>query len=179
MIKRVSIVIILVLSLGIGGYFVFSSVYQKQTRLDNETTNLLIKTLKNPSLLKSINIADASHAANVWVPESSDEQKNIASKLVTYLDHASIYTSEIPKSNELITFGGNIGPSQLIVLNTNKSSIGICPAYYIITKNNSYSVKYIDGVVDVTNGNKHVYVKTDKLYNWLKNDEWKTDYKQM
>ncbi|KNY27177.1 hypothetical protein [Pseudobacteroides cellulosolvens] len=179
MIKRISVYIILILLLGVGGYFAFNSIYQKQTSLDNETINLLIKTLKNPSLVKSINIADDSPPAHAWVPENYERQIEIASKLVTYLEHATMYTSEIPKSQEGLIFAANIGPSQLCVLDTNKSSIIVSPAYYVTVQNNSINVKYIDDVVDVSSNNKHVYIKANKLYNWLKNNEWKIDYINM
>ena len=50
------------------------------------------------------------------------------------------------------------------------------PAYYIEDKNGLINVQYIQDVLVFNNTGAQTYIKSSRLYNWLKNDEWKTEF---
>jgi len=56
------------------------------------------------------------------------------------------------------------------------------PAYYIAPEkldqngNQLYQTKYIQNIVVFNDNGKVTYLKDKQLYDWLKNDQWKTEF---
>ncbi|SPF56167.1 conserved hypothetical protein [Candidatus Desulfosporosinus infrequens] len=97
-------------------------------------------------------------------------------QLSSWLNKAIPYTEEIPKSQEVRQHAGNIGPARLYLMTSDKKEITIYPAFYVYTKNGMINVQYVQDVIVFNNAGNITYLKSEELYNWLKSDQWKTEF---
>jgi hypothetical protein len=100
------------------------------------------------------------------------------------LQQAKLYKGEIPKPKNLgeseVVFNAYIGPSILNIFTSDNHEITIKPAFYIDKDNEDlYSAHYIANVLEFNYDGEKTYIEYDKLYDWLRNDKWITEFKQM
>ena len=153
-----------------------SASKQAKSNTDTQPASITpIKSLKLATSIQSIDISDDSHEELGWIPKN---QKSISSEVTSWLEHATSYTQKIPKSQNVVQFVGNIGPSQLHISTSEKHEITVYPAYYVDDENAVINVHYIQDVLVFNNGGLQTYIQSSQLYNWLKNNEWKTEFIQ-
>ena len=61
-------------------------------------------------------------------------------------------------------------------MTSDKKEITIYPAFYVYTKNGMINVQYVQDVIVFNNAGNITYLKSEELYNWLKSDQWKTEF---
>lgn len=144
-----------------------------------------------PTTIQSISISDNSPASIWWIP---NDQKFVLSQIIAWLKQAEPYTEKIPQSPEVV-FQGNVGPAQITLTTSDKRLLVIYPAYYIEksekthtsistdehgvvtkTENPEFQVQYVQDVLVFDNGGDRSYLKSEELYNWLKSNQWKTEF---
>jgi hypothetical protein len=147
-----------------------------------------------PTSIQSVSISDDSPASIGWTPHN---QKTILLQVSSWLNKATPYIYKIPQSQGPYVFHANIGPSELHILTSDKHQITIYPAYYIekmgktdtaisqdengvvtTTENPEFQVHYVQDVLVFDNGGDRTYLKSEPLYNWLKQDQWKLEFGQ-
>lgn len=140
-----------------------------------------INELKDIKNTDKIVIDDDSLQMTGWIPKN---QETTLSKVTYWLHHAELYKDEIPKPKNigkddvLISNGGYTGPSVLNISTSNNYKITITPAYYVDKEdNNMYSNHYITNILEFNYDGQKTYIQSSLLYNWLKNDNWKTEFK--
>ena len=145
-----------------------------------------------PTSIQSISISDDSPAGIGWTPK---DQKAVLSQVTSWLNKAAPYTGKIPESQGPYVWYANIGPSELHILTIDKHQITIYPAYYIAktgktdtavtqdeqgnvttNENPEYQIQYIQDVLVFDTGGDRTYIKSEPLYNWLKQDQWKLEF---
>lgn len=141
----------------------------------NSTSLVAIKSLNLPTSIQSISISDDSYAGVWWIPKNP---KSTSTEMTTWLEQATTYNEKIPKSQNVTQHAGNIGPSQLHISTLEKQEVAVYPAYYVGVQNGVISVHYIQDVLVFNNGGTETYIKSSQLYNWLKNNEWKSEFIQ-
>jgi len=114
----------------------------------------------------------------VFYVSLNERREQFSSKVVTGLEQATSYTLEIPQSQNVVQHAGNIGPSQLHILTSEKHEIAVYPAYYVLDENGVINVHYIQDVLVFNNVGLNTYIKSNQLYEWLKNNQWKTEFIQ-
>lgn len=128
--------------------------------------------------IQSINISDDLPAGTYWSP---NDQKSVLSEVLSWIKTAIPYTVKVPESEDVGVFFAKIGPSILNISALSQHEI-IYPAWYTKRdgqKNDAYSVvHYVQSVVAFDNGKEITYLELEPLYNWLKKDEWKTEFKR-
>jgi len=138
-----------------------------------------------PASIRSISISDDSPAGIYWSPNS---QNSVLSQVSSWLKTSKPYAAAIPATEAVDAFvHHNIGPSVLHITGSDGFQTLLYPAWY--TQINGQEVdaqsigKYIHYVQDVVvlieaRTNKVNYLESVALYNWLKNEEWKTEFSQ-
>jgi hypothetical protein len=166
--KKTFIFICLILTLMISLY---------STVLGGEKITIMFSTneLKNIKLSGEVCISDDSPASIFWVPQNP---QNTLSDIVALMLQTKQYKGKIQKSQiSPAMFKANIEPSILYINTSDKKLITIQPAFYLSSKKGVYSgVVYITNVLRLTKGKQVSYVENAKLYNWLKNNKWKTKF---
>lgn len=119
-----------------------------------------------------VSVSDDSPASLVWVPKT---QKTTLNEIISWLHDATIYKGKIPKSQNIALFKANVGPSILHISSSDKDNITVQPAFYLAS-NNDLDIQYITDVLQLNNDGAKSYIKSEKLYNWLKNDKWKIKF---
>lgn len=147
---------------------------------DNGDKAIYINGLKGISNTSRIIIADDKPDQTGWTPK---KQEITLSKITSWLKQANLYKGEIPKprnlGNKELVFNAYIGPSILNVFTSDSHNITIKPAYYIDKNdNNLYSAYYINNVLEFDYDGQKSYIESNQLFDWLKNDKWKTEFKQ-
>lgn len=117
-----------------------------------------------------VSLADDSPAGIWWIPKT---QKNTLCEVLYWLQQAKPYEGEIPKDQSSGIFNANIEPSTLFITTSDKHMIAIKPAFYL-TSNGRKS--FISEVLQLSNNKQKSYIQSSQLFNWLKNDEWKTEF---
>jgi len=170
------VLVALMLAFIITGCSNLSASEQAKSNTDTQPAPITpIKSLNLPTSIQFISISGDSYAGIWWIPKN---QKSIASEVTTWLEQATSYTQEIHKSQNVSQHAGNIGPSQLHISTSEKHEIAVYPAYYVDVENGVISVHYIQDVLVFNNGGFQTYIESSQLYNWLKNNEWKTEFIQ-
>ncbi len=157
---------------------------------ENTPGQTLLSTL--PALVQSLSIADDSPSSGWWIPQDQQDQNNVISQTLTWLKTATPYTEQIPQSAKVYLYG-YLGPSRLCLTTSNNQNISIYPAYYYTAEptvydvevngvqqeqpSYLYQVQYVQGVVACDNGQGISYFKSGPLFDWLKTDQWKTEFK--
>ena len=152
---------------------------------------------KLPDDITSMNITDDLPCSGIWIPNN---QQNVISQVSDWLNKATPYTDKIPQSEGPYAWNANIGPSILYLSTLDNHKVVILPAYYTsktgetitatevlndhgvvtttTTENPLYKTQYVQDVLVVDNGGDQTYIKSEPLYKWLKNNEWKTEFKR-
>lgn len=136
----------------------------------------IISTSKLKSIENSgvISLADDSPASFYWVPKN---QKTTLYEVTSWLQQAKPYKGKIPKSQNVGMFNGNIDPSILYIKTSDEHEITIQPAFYLAPSDGkSFVVHYINNVLQLNNDKQKIYIQSSELFNWLKNDKWKTEF---
>jgi hypothetical protein len=128
--------------------------------------------LKSIATGGTISLIDDSPASSIWVPRN---QKITLSEITSWLHDATIYKGKIPNSQNVALFKANVGPSILYISFYDKDNITIQPAFYL-GSNNAHDIEYITDVLQLNNHGQKNYIKSQKLFNWLKNNKWKTEF---
>lgn len=140
-----------------------------------KAASLYTDELKNINKNDRIIIYDDKPCQTGWIPEKEDVT---LSKIVLWLNKAKLYNGKIPESKNAI-FHAYVGPSILNIYTTNKHKIIIKPAYYIDRdKRNTYSMHYVNGILEFDFDKQKLYIQSSILYDWLKNDRWKAEFKK-
>lgn len=131
-----------------------------------------IENIKNSS---TIRLGDDSPASVIWIPKAKN---NTLSKVVLWLQQATVYNRKIPKSQiSEYSFKANVQPSRLF-LYSNEYTISIQPAYYLVMPKGSPVKRcYVDGVLQFKDNKQTCYIHSAQLFDWLKNDDWKNEFK--
>lgn len=144
-------------------------------------------TFNLPTSIKSVFIAEDSSGMTDWVPNN---QSSVLAQVSSWLNTATLYTEEIPQSQVIDTRYAYGGPSQLYLTTLDKKYVKIYPAYEVkIGKTDTeinvvngvatkteipeYQYQYFQDVLVFDNEGNITYIKSEPLYNWLKNDQWK------
>lgn len=121
-----------------------------------------------------VSIADDSCAAIIWVPKSKN---TTLSKVLIWIKSAELYKGTIPKSTFSGVLHANTNPSCLIINTSGQHSLKILPAFYRTKDDITGRHHFIPDVLTLTCDNHTITVKSKELYNWLKNDKWKSEFK--
>ncbi|WP_026884706.1 hypothetical protein [Clostridium akagii] len=170
-------VLILIISLiFIAGYVAKHSKENDSSKSVQQVTDnaRVISTMELKSIARGgvVSLVDDSPAAFSWAPRN---QKITLSEITYWLHGATIYRGKIPKSQNVALFKANVGPSILNISYSNKVNITIQPAFYLGSKN-ALNIQYIRDVLQLNNDGKKSYIQSKQLFNWLKNDKWKTEF---
>jgi hypothetical protein len=176
--------------------FIGFGIYMTYKPDDSDIREMTISTdqssfLHLPASIQSISIIDDSPAAIYWSPRN---QKAVLSKVIAWLKQAASYTEAIPKSDNIIVHA-NIGPAQIVLTTSDNQIIKVYPAYYIdnggktniipindqngtdtaVTDSN-FQVQYVQNVLAFDTNGKQTYIKSEQIYNWLKTNQWETEF---
>jgi hypothetical protein len=138
-----------------------------QTPLANLTTSI-----------RSLKISDDSPGETWWAPLNQD---NAISQVSAWLKTATPYAETIPQSQQVFLMD-YLGPSQLHLTTSDNQTIKIYPAYYYTkTEEEQYGtylaqVQYVQDVIAFDNGQGISYFTSEQLFDWLKTDQWKTEF---
>ena len=143
-----------------------------------EKTTQSFAALKLNDLTKArISIADDGLCSGIWNPKSSGAA---AAEIEKWLKEAQ-YNVECPSSSsdtsELV-FAANIGPSSLELYTADKRDVRIAPAFEVTQKNGGIEKKYYNDVLAINDNGQKSYIKSHPLYDWLKNNKWKAEFKR-
>lgn len=125
--------------------------------------------------IQSISISDDSFPGTWWI---TNNQNAVLLQVSSWLNKAIPYAEEILQSQELRQHAGNIGPARLYLMTLDKKEITIYPAFYVYIKNGTIKVQYVQDVIVFNNAGNITYLKSKELYNWLKTDQWKTEFRR-
>lgn len=127
-----------------------------------------------------VNLTPDSPCQTWEVPK---DNKAVLSKVTTWLQQAKPYIGRIPKSNCTGVFSGYFGPAILYITTSDNHKITIKPAYYTIPEmtehGKMYANHYVANVLELDYDQQRSYIQSSQLYNWLKNDKWRTEFKNM
>lgn len=140
-----------------------------------EPTNMSIK-VPDKNAIKSVDITSDSASAMAYYP---NDQGGAISEVVTWLQNATEVTVHFPKVHvQTGTSGGYTGPSILNLHLKNEELAEVLPGFYVIPSKHGYSYRYLDGIVEYKNSwdGTDVYFKSPSLYQWLKRDQWKSQF---
>lgn len=131
----------------------------------------------SPEMLKDIesgeiaNLADDGACSKIWTPEN---QESTLSKITSWLQRSATYTGQVPTPQKKLVFNANIAPSIIFIKTLNKRTVSVQPAFYADADN---KICYVKNVLQLNFDGKKSYIESEQLYNWLKNDEWKAEFK--
>lgn len=122
-----------------------------------------------------IAVADGSIQNYKRAPKN---QKTALSRTLNWLKQAKPYKGEtpIPWSGET---SGYSGPAQLDIYTPDKDIyIKISPAVSYEVKGIVFKGHFVKNVIWFNNGGQISYIESRQLYNYLKNNRWKRDFKK-
>lgn len=146
--------------------------------------NAVIKQTKisyqQPSFgdIQSVSLTSDS-AGMVWmVPDNSAK---ITEQVINWLEKSKPVSVKLPKlkTNKEWISHGYTGPAILYLNLKNKSTVTISPAYYLWTSSNRKSLEYhyLENIIKYKFNGTTLYFNSPLLYEWLKNDDWKSQFK--
>ncbi|GFZ29976.1 hypothetical protein CSC2_05020 [Clostridium zeae] len=134
--------------------------------------------LKDITSSERIDIDDDTPAQGKW---TSKDQEATLSEVLPWLKQAKLYKGEMPEASNLgkdePVFNANIGPSILSISTSNKHIIKIKPAFHINSDNGH--INYYVNVVEFDYDGQKTYIESNQLYEWLKNNKWKTEFEHL
>lgn len=161
-----------------GGFYAFSNHGLMQSNKPGVSTashdTKPNPTVKFPtaSAIQSISIL-AGPTLDTW---TTRDPKSASAQVLKWLNSSTPYTGSIPKSTNKMIPQANIGPAQLKIKTSNED-ITVYPVYYLVqTNTHAVQTRYVQDVVEYQTGNETVYLKSPQLFNWLKNNQWETEF---
>ena len=158
------------------------SASDKQTA-ENQTDLQASNSL--PASIQSISISDDSPVGIYWSPNSQNE---VLSQVSSWLKTAKQYTATIPASEAVDDIvHHNIGPAAMHITGSEQFETLIYPAWYVKIDGQevdggsiTHNIHYIQDVVVIIEASTNYisYLESGPLYNWLKNEEWNTEFSQ-
>ena len=158
--------------------FLLSGCGQQANKIPNATVMRISSTLQLPKEtdIKSLSIA-SDGAVSLWmVPKNPDLTTQ---QILKWLNSAEPVSVKILYSNvtKPVITSVYIGPSILYIHLRNNESVKISPACYIWETNTSLN-HYLNGIISYQIQNHKIYYfKNPALYQWLKKDQWKPQFK--
>lgn len=149
----------------------------------NTTTSPVVtpaqQTVKIPTAndVQSITIADDFAGSAYWSP---DDKFKITTKVIDWLKTSKPVSVQIPHIALPSTqsSGGYSGPSRLILHSINRGTITIYPVFYSTKKGGGdYTIQYVDSIIEYDSGDNVYYFDSPNIYKWLKDDQWKQEFK--
>lgn len=111
------------------------------------------------------------------VSEYTPQNQNaVMSKVMSWLKQTKIYKGKVPDSNDN-DFNAYVGPARLVLCTPDNHEINIYPAYYY--QNSDNKIHYVDNVLIIRDNKQKYYIECSQIFNWLKNDEWKSEFKSL
>lgn len=130
-----------------------------------------------PTAIQSLSISDEGPGIRGWVPR--DQQHAIA-QVLAWLKTAAPYEEKIPPQPTTVITTDYVGPSQLHLTTPDRGQLDIYPAYYCkVSKQNEWTevqANYIPDAIALWSSTGVSYFKSAQLYDWLKTDQWKTEF---
>lgn len=134
------------------------------------------------SALKGASLTLGSDGAAIILMAPKNAQKTLA-KVSVWLQASRPYTGDVPQTTDDVIFNGNIGPASLSIDTAQKQTLTLQPAWYIVPSDKpvggyeTYETRYVTNVLQLKKDNQTSYLTCKPLYDWLKNDTWKTEFK--
>lgn len=134
------------------------------------------------SALKDANLTLGSDGAAIIIMAPKNAQKTLA-KVSAWLQASRPYTDDVPQSTFNGIFMANIGPASLSIDTARKQTLTLQPAWYIVPSDKpvggyeTYETRYVTNVLQLKKDDQTSYLTCKPLYDWLKNDTWKTEFK--
>ena len=121
-----------------------------------------------------VTLMDDTPAAKCWTPKSN--QATLV-EITSWLQRATLYHGALPspQTSSAVVFAANIAPSTLLI-NTPDHKITIQPFFYLNSEGKAYQKSYLPGVLILNDGGQKTYFQSGRLYDWLKNDQWKNEF---
>jgi|GEM_PF-5821214 hypothetical protein len=134
-------------------------------------SNMELINIANGSVVR---LADDTCRSMWWEPKT---QITTLYKVTYWLHQAKSYKGKVPLSQYNGAFHKeNIGPSILYISTWDKHKISIQPSFFLDSDGN---VRFVTDVLQLNNDGHISYIQSSQLYNWLKNDKWKTQFERM
>lgn len=147
------------------------------------TESVYTAELKNITKNAKVVIANNKPCQTGWIPKN---QGNTLSEIIFWLQQAKSYKGEIlkPKNvpeGENLVFNAYIGPCILNISTSNNHRITIEPASYIEKDDGKfyYSTHYTTNVLEFDYDGKKTYIESSQLFDWLKDNKWEGEFKQL
>ncbi|QQE78082.1 hypothetical protein [Alicyclobacillus sp. SO9] len=117
-------------------------------------------------------------ASLLYVSKNKQDQQQVISNLLKWLQSAKQTQVKAPKNLFRGTLHAHLGPPLLYLnLSNSKNPLLIRPAYFIVSKSkNQISTQYVKNVVAYGDKQHLVYLKSQELFQWIKQNQWKTDF---
>lgn len=125
------------------------------------------------SLLSSIHLGNTVTitAGYQYIAYKPKDNNTTLKKLQGWLDQSTLYTQTVPQS-ERFTTSVYIGPPLLHI----SDHILIQPAEYDTLEGNLIKKHEIADIIEVNRDGIKFYLNSKDLYDWLKNNQWKSDF---
>lgn len=169
-------------ALVVGGFYAYtnhgtSTIHNLPgTTTASNNTNPTVKSTEFPTLdaIQSISVSSDTAAQTIWITQNP---KSVEKQVLAWLNNSPPFTGTIPSSQEQGLTNAYSGPAKLHMGTTGEQHIAIYPVFYRTKASNGmYQTKYVQNVVAYDDGTHVVYLSCPKLYTWLKNDQWKTEF---
>jgi hypothetical protein len=127
--------------------------------------------------IQSLSIA-SDGAGSVYM--SPNNPASTIAQVLDWLKTAKPVSVQFPKLKitQQGSSGGYTGPSRLFLSLKDKENITITPSFYVWSNSSGgYDYHYLNGIIQYQTGNQTVYFNAPQLFKWLKDDQWKTNFK--
>jgi hypothetical protein len=142
----------------------------------SDTDGILSSGLKSISNGASVSLLPDYPMTLLMVPKSPN---STLSEITAWLENASPYNGEISSSkntSSTMTYAAYTGPSVLYINTPDGHKITIEPVIYYASSGTGYERKYLSNVLLFSDDNRKMYITSGQLYDWLKNDKWKSEF---
>jgi len=152
-----------------------SVAYSSTSSAASDSGAISAEELKSISNGEVVSLTDDSPAALWWIPKSQD---TTLSEITSWLEQSKLYSGEIPSSQTSsdTVFSANVGPSVLYINTSDQQTITIRPAFYLVADGKGYKKSYLSDVLIFNDGKQVIYIQSSQLYDWLKDDQWKSEF---
>lgn len=134
---------------------------------------LLIPKVTN---IKSLNIESDSPSQAIQL---ANDPKTAIRNVLTMLQTAQPVMVQFPELKQKISGGyvESTGPAILNLTLSTSENVMITPAHFIwSTWQGDFNYHYVNGIVEYRKGDLTTYLSDPSLYNWLKQDQWKSQF---
>ena len=131
-----------------------------------------------PTAIQSLSISDEGPCIRSWAPR---DQQHVIARVLAWLKTVAPYEEKIPPQPTTLIIGDYVGPSHLHLTTSDRGrQLDIYPAYYYtVNKQNGWTevqANYIPDVIVLWSPTGVSYFNSAQLYDWLKTDQWKTEF---